>query len=195
MTLENNLSLTEAISAIIFSSAAPVETMKLAAHFEVTVEAVAEAAEKIKKQLESSELGIRLKEIDGRYTLSTKPEYGESTAAFLDQRRAAFLSNAALETLAIAAYNQPVTKAYVSQVRGVSSAEVVESLVDKGLLEEAGRLDLPGRPMSYITTDKFLTVFGLDSIEDLPNHEAYSSDEPEDTEGEQYIQTSLTESI
>ena len=67
MTLENNLSLTEAISAIIFSSAAPVETMKLAAHFEVTVEAVAEAAEKIKKQLESSELGIRLKEIDGHH--------------------------------------------------------------------------------------------------------------------------------
>jgi len=195
MTLDNNLSLTEAISSIIFSSTAPVEAMKLAAHFEVTVEAVTEAVNEIKDQLENSKLGIRLKEIDGRYSLSTKPEYGESTAAFLDQRRAAFLSNAALEVLAITAYNQPVTKAYVSQVRGVSSAEVLESLVDKGLLEEAGRLDLPGRPMSYITTDKFLTVFGLDSLEDLPNRDAYSSDVPEDAEGEQYVQTSLTENL
>ena len=192
MTLDNNLSLTAAISAILFASTAPVEEAKIAAHFEITPDKAREALKEISDTLEKSELGIRLKETDGRYTLSTKPEYGESTASFLDSRRAAFLSNAALEALAITAYNQPVTKAYVSQVRGVYSAEVVESLVDKGLLEEAGRLDLPGRPMSYITTDKFLTVFGLNSLEDLPEREALSSDS---SEGEDYVQTSLTESL
>ncbi len=193
MTLDNDLSLTAAISAILFASATPVEIMKLAAHFDVTIETIAEAMEEIKSKLDAADCGIRLKETDGRYSLSTKPEYGESTAVFLEQRRTAFLSNAALETLAIAAYNQPVTKTYVSQVRGVSSSEVLESLVDKGLLQEAGRLDLPGRPMSYVTTDKFLTVFGLDSLDSLPKQEMF--DENDGTEQEEYVQTSLTENL
>ncbi|MBQ6171980.1 MAG: SMC-Scp complex subunit ScpB [Clostridia bacterium] len=192
MTSENNFSLTAAISAILFASTAPVETAKLASSLDISAEKVKEAVKEIEKSLEKTDLGIRVKEVDGRYTLSTKPEYGETVAAYLDSRRAAFLSNAALEALAITAYNQPVTKAYISQVRGVYSAEVVESLVDKGLLQEAGRLDLPGRPMSYITTDKFLTVFGLDSIEDLPEREALSSD---DTETGEYVQTNLTENV
>lgn len=192
MILDDNLSITEAVSAILFASTAPVEAAKLASHFEITLEKAQEAVKEVSQKLEEANLGIRIKEVDGRYTLSTKPEYGESTASYLDSRRAAFLSNAALEALAIAAYNQPVTKAYVSQVRGVYSSEVVESLVDKGLLQEAGRLDLPGRPMSYITTDKFLTVFGLDSIEDLPERDNLSSD---DGETEEYVQTNLTESI
>ncbi len=192
MTSENNFSLTAAISAILFASTAPVETAKLASALDITAEEVNKAVKEIEKTLEKTDLGIRVKEVDGRYTLSTKPEYGETVAAYLDSRRAAFLSNAALEALAITAYNQPVTKAYISQVRGVYSSEVVESLVDKGLLQEAGRLDLPGRPMSYITTDKFLTVFGLDSIEDLPERDELSSD---DTETGEYIQTNLTESV
>ena len=192
MILDDNLSLTEAVSAILFASTAPVEAAKLASHFEITLEKAQEAVKEVSKKLEEANLGVRIKEVDGRYKLSTTPEYGESTASYLDSRRAAFLSNAALEALAIAAYNQPVTKAYVSQVRGVYSSEVVESLVDKGLLQEAGRLDLPGRPMSYITTDKFLTVFGLDSIEDLPERDTLSSD---DSETEEYVQTNLTESI
>ena len=73
-----------------------------------------------------------------------------------------------METLAITAYDQPVTKTYISQIRGVSSGEVVEALVEKGLLAEDGKVDLPGRPMSYITTDRFLTVFGLSDISKLP---------------------------
>ena len=193
MTLDKNLSLTAAISARLFASPIPVEIMKLAAHFEVTAEDIMSAAEEIKKQLDDTSCGIRLKEANGRYSLSTKPEYGESTAAFLDQRRAAFLSNAALETLAIAAYNQPVTKTYISQVRGVASAEVVESLVDKGLLQEAGRLDLPGHPMSYTTTDKFLTVFGLDSLDSLPNQDSFLP--KDEVVEEEYVQTSLTDNL
>jgi segregation and condensation protein B len=192
MTSENNFSLNAEIPAILLASTAPVETAKLASSLDISAEKVKEAVKEIEKSLEKTDLGIRVKEVDGRYTLSTKPEYGETVAAYLDSRRAAFLSNAALEALAITAYNQPVTKAYISQVRGVYSAEVVESLVDKGLLQEAGRLDLPGRPMSYITTDKFLTVFGLDSIEDLPEREALSSD---DTETGEYVQTNLTENV
>lgn len=193
MTLDKNLSLTAAMSAIIFASTVPVEVTKLAAHFEVTAEDIMSAAQKIKEQFDNADCGIRLRETDGKYSFSTKPEYGESTAAFLDQRRAAFLSNAALETLAIAAYNQPVTKTYISQVRGVSSAEVVESLVDKGLLEEAGRLDLPGHPMSYTTTDKFLTVFGLDSLDSLPKQDSFI--EKAEAEEEEYVQTSLTDNL
>ena len=123
MTSENNFSLTAAISAILFASTAPVETAKLASSLDISAEKVKEAVKEIEKSLEKTDLGIRVKEVDGRYTLSTKPEYGETVAAYLDSRRAAFLSNAALEALAITAYNQPVTKAYISQVRGVYSAE------------------------------------------------------------------------
>ena len=90
------------------------------------------------------------------------------SAAPLENRRAAPLSQAAMETLTVIAYNQPVSRAFIEQVRGVDSSSSVASLLEKGLIEEAGRLDLPGRPVSFRTTDHFLRVFGLSSLDGLP---------------------------
>lgn len=156
------------ISSILFASQQPVQFDRLCAFLDEDPENVKAALEDIGKSICGENSGISLECKGNSYFFTTKYEYGETVATFLEQRKTSFLSNAALETLAIAAYNQPVTKTFISQVRGVQSAEVVESLVDKNLLAENGHLDLPGRPMSYITTDRFLTVFGLRSLDDLP---------------------------
>ena len=195
MVLNDGLSLKAAVSAILFASTAPVDPSRLAGHFEVPTDTILDLLDELRSELESSESGVRLTEANGKFVLTTKPEYGLAVASFLDQRRTASLSNAALETLAVAAYHQPVTKTYISQIRGVASGEVVESLVEKELLEEAGKLDLPGRPMSYRTTDKFLTVFGLERLEDLPSRESFSEPEPDGApESEDFEQISLTNS-
>ena len=109
-----------------------------------------------------------LLQLGGHWQLATKNEYGPWVRRALETRRAAPLSNAALETLTVIAYNQPVSRAFIEQVRGVDSSSSVSGLLEKGLIEEAGRLDLPGRPVSFRTTDHFLRVFGLSSLDDLP---------------------------
>ena len=102
------------------------------------------------------------------YQLCSRREYADCVRAVLDKKREVSLSPAALEVLAITAYNQPVTRAFLEQVRGVDSSGVVASLLEKGLLEERGRLDVPGRPMQFGTTVQFLRCFGLSSLDDLP---------------------------
>lgn len=189
MLIPENLSIKAAIKAILFASVQPVEAPKLAALFEMELGEITDILEEIKTEFDGRDSGFRLVQTDMRYQFSTKREYGEIVASYLEQRRAAFLSNAALEALAIIAYNQPTTKTFVSQIRGVSSAEVVESLAEKGLIEENGRLDLPGRPMSYITTDKFLTVFGLEDLSGLPKTDLIAGDGQD--EEEEYEQTSI----
>ena len=106
--------------------------------------------------------------MEDRYQLCTKTEYASYVRRALDIRRNTPLSQAAMEVLAIIAYNQPVTKAFVEQVRGVDCSGVLSSLMQKDLLEERGRLELPGRPLLYGTTETFLRCFQLSSIEDLP---------------------------
>mgnify|MGYP000784129914 CR=1 FL=1 len=102
----------------------------------------------------------------------------------LDSRRAVPLGSAAMETLTVIAYNQPVSRAFIEQVRGVDSSSSVSGLLEKGLIEEAGRLDLPGRPVSFRTTDTFLRVFGLSSLADLPPvHSDAPADDPTESEG------------
>jgi segregation and condensation protein B len=133
----------------------------------------AQILDEIKSDLQDKYMGVQLSVHGESYRLCTKEEYADAVASYIAKGRTPGLSNAAMEVLAIVAYNQPTTKTYVSEVRGVASAEVMESLVDKDLLEPQGRLDLPGRPMSYGTTDKFLTVFGLESIDSLPSRELF----------------------
>jgi len=161
------------VEAILFASPLPVELDKLCAVLERRPDEIKEIIDEIEKDLSDKYMGVQLSVHGSTYRLCTKEEYAEAVAAYVAKGRTPGLSNAAMEVLAIVAYNQPTTKTYVSQVRGVASAEVMESLVDKDLLEPQGRLDLPGRPMSYGTTDKFLTVFGLESIEALPSRELF----------------------
>lgn len=102
------------------------------------------------------------------WQLATKTEFAECVRRVLDTRRSIPLGTAAMETLTVIAYNQPVSRAFIEQVRGVDSSSSVSGLLEKGLIEEAGRLDLPGRPVAFRTTDVFLRCFGLSSLEDLP---------------------------
>ena len=168
------------LEAVLFASPEPVAFDRLCSFFEKETGEVSAALSILEKKYEKENSGITLVKKGDHYTVSTKLILGEAVAKFLQTRKSPYLSNAALEVLAIAAYNRPVTKTYVSQIRGVPSSEIVESLVEKKLLKENGRLDLPGRPMSYVTTDKFLTVFGLESIEDLPEPEALLPEQEED---------------
>ncbi len=159
--------ITALIEGILFASVEPVSAEQLSAFLGMEEDEILTELIALQKTYEKDHHGFRLVRHDNDFRFSTKPEYGEDVALYLAKKRPQ-LSNAAMEVLSIAAYNQPVTKPYISQIRGVASSEIVEALEEKGLLQEDGRLDLPGRPMSYVTTDKFLTVFGLDSLADMP---------------------------
>lgn len=123
------------------------------------------------------------------YQLSTRAEYSGYIKTALENKRTATLSPAAIEVLTIVAYNQPVTKAFIEHIRGIDSSSIVNTLVEKDLLEEAGRLDVPGRPISYKTTNTFLRCFQLSSISELPplpsHNEQVSFDDVEDVKTEQ----------
>jgi len=145
---------------------AAVEAMLFAAADSISADKLAQAVQLPQASVEDS--GLCLLHLDTRWQLSTKAEWADCIRRLLDARRAVPLGPAAMETLTVIAYNQPVSRAFIEQVRGVDSSSSVTSLLEKGLIEEAGRLDLPGRPVSFRTTDVFLRCFGLSSLADLP---------------------------
>lgn len=157
------------LEAMLFAHAEPIETARLAEAMYLDEAAAEEGLLALQKQYDERESGISLLRFDGdRWQLTTRPVYAEVVKRVLDTRRNAPLSPAALEVLAIVAYNQPVSRGFIEQVRGVDSSSTVSNLLEKGLIEEAGRLDLPGRPVAFRVTDTFLRVFGLSSLNDLP---------------------------
>ena len=117
---------------------------------------------------ESGHRGIRLLRLEDKLQLCSAPEYAPYITKALEQRKPAMLSQSALETLAIVAYFQPVTRAYIDQIRGVDSSYTVSTLLERGLIEAAGRLDVPGRPALLKTTDVFLRTMGVSALEELP---------------------------
>ncbi len=135
---------------------------------ELDEEAAVAVLESLKTKYEKFESSIEILRLENQWQLCTKKEFEPYIRGAFEIKRNAPLSQAALEVLAVIAYNQPVTRAFAEQVRGVDCSGVISTLVEKGLIEEAGRLDLPGRPISYKTTPLFLRSFGLESIEDLP---------------------------
>ncbi len=156
------------IEAILFACGEPVSPDKLAEASGIDVETVVKLIDQLERRYNVQESGIRIIRVNGSFQLATRQEYADYVKAALETRRQAPLSQAAMETLSIVAYNQPVTKAFVEQVRGIDSSSVVNTLVERDLLEEAGRLELPGRPVAYRTTDTFLRCFGISSLEELP---------------------------
>ncbi len=157
-----------AFEAILFAAGEPVEIEKFCEVFSIDSETVDNVMDMLSDRLELSGSAVKLIRLDFSYQLCTKNEYAQYIRSILDLRRKTPLSQAAFEVLAVIAYNQPVTRAYVEQVRGVDCSGVVSSLVEKNLLEEKGRLELPGRPLLYGTTANFLRCFGLKSLDDLP---------------------------
>ncbi len=181
-----------AAEAILFASGEPLEAVRIAEALEVDTETAVAVLLEVGAQLDNMKSGICLLKLGNKYQLCSRTEYAPLIREVLEIKKNIPLSNAALEVLAVVAYNQPVTKAYIEQVRGVDCSGVVNTLCQKGLLEEKGRLELPGRPLLYGTTPNFLRCFCLTSLADLPelpekpSEEMTSTDEEIDsTQGEQ----------
>ena len=150
-----------ALEAVLFASGDPVPAERVAKLLGVTEKEVFSAAEYLAADYEKRRSGIRLLRLGEKLQLCSAPDYSEFVQHALEQRRPPRLSQAALEVLAIVAYFQPVTRAYIEQVRGVDCSGVMTTLVEKGLVEERGRLELPGRPLLYGTTKNFLRCFNI----------------------------------
>lgn len=161
-------SLIPVLEAILFASGEPIEVEKLCAVTQCVGTEVESALGKLAEKYNSGDSGIELLKLESAYQLATKKEYADYIKSAFEIRKNTVLSPAAMEALTVIAYNQPVTKGFVESVRGVDSSGVVNSLVEKGLVAETGRLDLPGRPIAYKTTDAFLRAFQLSSLEDMP---------------------------
>lgn len=188
MAVEN---ISAAIEAILFSSGASVEKSRLAQALEITEKQVDEAVFALANDYAEANRGITILTLDNSYQMSANKQYAEQIRTVMDLRRNTPLSQAALEVLAVVAYNQPVTKAFVEQVRGVDCSGVIGSLTAKGLVEEKGRLELPGRPLLYGTTENFLRCFNVSSLEQLPplpeNDEEKSEDSSDVDKGDEQI--------
>lgn len=165
----NEAQQTGALEAMLFAHAEPVETERLADALRLSAQDTEELLHGLQQRYDEQESGLAILHFEpDRWQMTTRPYYGEVVKRVLDTRRNAPLSPAALEVLAVIAYNQPVSRSFIEQVRGVDSSSTVTKLLEKGLIEEAGRLDLPGRPVAFQTTDTFLRVFGLGGLKDLP---------------------------
>ena len=164
--IETELPLSVKIEAILFVAAEPVPTSQLATALDVSASVV----ERGLNELDASLLtrGLRLQRHGGRVQLTTAPEFAELIERFLGLDSTTHLSRAALETLAIVAYQQPVTRPQIDSIRGVNSDSMIKSLLNKGLVLESGRADGPGRPILYSTSPEFLQHFGLNSILEMP---------------------------
>jgi segregation and condensation protein B len=140
----------------------------------------------LKEKYEQETSGIRIHFLGNTFKLTTKKEHKEYFQKLIENEDSNVLSQAALETLAIVAYNQPITRAEVNEIRGVDSGQMIRKLVAKGLMKETGRSDQVGRPILYATTSEFLDYFGLSTIEDLPKIEEFTQEEKEDEETDLY---------
>ena len=158
----------KALEAVIFASGEPISVSRLAEIFEVSKDEIKDAADKLCEKYNSNNSGIELLKLGDSYQFASVSRYGDYIKKAFDMRRRTPLSQAALEVLAVIAYNQPVTKAFVEQVRGVDCSGVISTLIEKDLIEERGRLELPGRPLLYGTTKVFMRCFSLSDLSDLP---------------------------
>lgn len=156
------------IEAILFTVGESVELEKLAAVLELDKEKTKTLVEHLRERYESDTCGMKIIELDGAYQMCTKAEYYEYLIKIAKQPKKRVLTDVLLETLSIIAYKQPITKAEVEKIRGVSSDHAVNKLVEYNLVCELGRLDAPGRPMLFGTTEEFLRSFGVESVDELP---------------------------
>ena len=165
------------IESILFAAGRPVTKNEIMLALEISEEDIDKIITIMQEEYNLENRGIELIKINNSYQLCTKKELYEYVYPILDKRTKPNLSTASLETLAIIAYNPKITRAEIENIRGVSADACVYKLLEYGLIEEAGKLDLPGKPMSYQTTDEFLRMFGFSSLEELPELPRYKLDE------------------
>lgn len=157
-----------ALEAVLFASGDPISIDRLSQTFEIKPEEVEKYVAELEKRYDEQKSGFYIVRLENTYQLVTREEFAPYIKTAFDIKRRTPLSPAALEVLAVIAYNQPVTRAFIEQVRGVDCSGVVATLIEKGLIEERGRLELPGRPLLYGTTKTFLRSFSLNDLGDLP---------------------------
>ncbi len=170
--------LKRAIESILFAAGERIDLDRLCAVLETDPDEVEQAADDLMNTYAFERRGIRIVKLEKGYQMVSAGEMAEYVTKALETRKPPKLSSSQLETLTIIAYYQPATKAMVEQIRGVDSAYSVAALLNKKLIEEAGRLNVPGRPIQYKTTPDFLRTFGLQSLEELPSIEKISFGEP-----------------
>ena len=166
------------IEAILFAAGERVEVSRLAYTLEVDEKDIVEAVDELANRLAFDRRGVRIIKLDKGYQMVSSGEFADYVTKCLETRKPPKLSSSQLEALTIIAYYQPATKAMVEQIRGVDSSYSISALLNKKLIEEAGRLNVPGRPIQYRTTPDFLRTFGLSSLEELPPIDKISFGEP-----------------
>jgi len=186
--------LQRAIEAVLFAAGERIEISRLSEVLEADPDEIIKAADALANSLAFERRGIRILKLEDGYQMVSSGEMADYVTKALKTRKPPKLSSSQLETLTIIAYYQPATKAVVEQIRGVDSSYSVGALLNKKLIEEAGRLNVPGRPIQYKTTPDFLRTFGLQTLEDLPPIEKVNFGEPLEQETEQLqIRTEETE--
>ena len=164
----NEKELTGALEAILFAAGDSMEEERLGAVLGVDTETFRAAAGRLEEELRDRSRGVRLVQMENRWQLVTAPEWSELVVRALEKRRTARLSPAAMEVLSIVAYYQPVTRSYIEKVRGVDSSYTVSFLTERGLIAPCGKLEAPGRPTLFATTEEFLRVMGIRDLSQLP---------------------------
>lgn len=158
-----------AAEAILFAAGEPIELNRIADALEIEDDLCEQVLYNLAAKLDERNSGIAVLKLDDKYQLSSRTEFADVIRNVLELRKNTPLSQAAFEVLAVIAYNQPVTKSFVEQVRGVDCSGVIDTLCKKKLIEEKGRLDLPGRPLIYGTTPDFMRCFSISSLDELPS--------------------------
>lgn len=164
----NEMNIKSALEAILFAAGEPVPAARLSLILEKDEAEIWTAANELASEYEEGGRGMRVLKLDKALQMCSAPEYASVIGKTLEQRKPPMLSQPALETLAVVAYFQPVTRAYIDQVRGVDSSYTVGVLIDRGLIERCGKLDVPGRPALLRTTDVFLRTMGISELSQLP---------------------------
>ena len=170
--------LQRAIEAILFAAGERIDATRLAMALETDVDEIIAAADALADTYAYDRRGIRILRLEKGYQMVSSGEMADYITKALETRKPPKLSSSQLEALTIIAYYQPATKAMVEQIRGVDSSYSISALINKKLIEEAGRLNVPGRPIQYKTTDAFLRTFGISSLEELPPIDKISFGEP-----------------
>ena len=165
------------IEAILFAVGREVKVNEIMSALEISYEEIIMAIESLKTDYEKEKSGLSIIKVEDAYQLCTKKEYYEYIYPVFDKRSMPNLSNAALETLSIIAYNPKITRAEIETIRGVNTDGTIYKLLDYNLIEEAGKLDAPGKPMTYRTSKEFLRMFGISSLDELPELPKYKLDE------------------
>lgn len=175
--LSRKSNIKSAIESMLFVSGEPLSLRDLSNNLEIKDNIIEEIIKEMMNEYEEKSRGIRLISINAAYQLVTKSENSDYIQKLLKKNKRHSLSQASIESLAIIAYKQPITRIDIDEIRGVKSESAIQKLVEKGLIKDIGRLEVPGRPILYGTTDEFLRQFGLETLKELPSLDLYSDKE------------------